>query len=367
MEPVQRIPPAVAVVSLAVFTTMLVLGSLQFQLLAVDIAEAAARQSLLADRRRAAQVKAARRSMCPSGPSSAGGAPAAHVGARVPGERGVHRPARRRGARRRSPSTTWSASWTACRESLRGRRCSTRRGSPVRVRARVAAAVPRGGLPGDRRRVRRGQRVLRTGGGRRRRGHELRLRADDAAARARRRPQPLLAVDHSESMLAETRRRCEQEKTPTDALTLCRADVAQLPLADASIDARCRAGAALHRRPRLQDGAGRDPPRAPGRAAASPATTFVQGAYGVRAPGYDDEQRRLVPLLRLDGQLKQLMVDAGFDADGVDVHRRGARMRDREVRGADGGGYFGGGRRGRGRGGGGERACCECERACVSF
>ena len=63
----------------------------------------------------------------------------------------------------------------------------------------------------------------------------------------------VIALDYSESMLTETARRIEEERVPTDALTLCRADVAALPLATASVDAM-HAGAAMHCWPNLEEG-----------------------------------------------------------------------------------------------------------------
>lgn len=63
----------------------------------------------------------------------------------------------------------------------------------------------------------------------------------------------VLALDYSEAMLRETARRVREEKVPTDALTLCRADVAALPLQPASVDA-LHAGAAMHCWPRLEEG-----------------------------------------------------------------------------------------------------------------
>ena len=53
------------------------------------------------------------------------------------------------------------------------------------------------------------------------------------------------------------------------------------------------------------------------------ATTFVQGAYGVRAPGMMTGGGGSFRFFDSTDELKQLMVDAGFDADGVDVRIEG--------------------------------------------
>ena len=63
----------------------------------------------------------------------------------------------------------------------------------------------------------------------------------------------VLALDYSEAMLTETRRRVVEEALSLDSLSLCRADVAALPLQSGSIDAM-HAGAALHCWPQLDAG-----------------------------------------------------------------------------------------------------------------
>lgn len=63
----------------------------------------------------------------------------------------------------------------------------------------------------------------------------------------------VLALDYSEAMLRETRRRFGEESVSTDALTLCRADVAALPLQPGAVDAM-HAGAAMHCWPQLEEG-----------------------------------------------------------------------------------------------------------------
>ena len=62
----------------------------------------------------------------------------------------------------------------------------------------------------------------------------------------------VFALDYSESMLRETARRAREENV-LESLELCRADVAALPLASASVDAM-HAGAAMHCWPRLEEG-----------------------------------------------------------------------------------------------------------------
>ena len=134
----------------------------------------------------------------------------------------------------------------------------------------------------------------------------------------------VLALDYSEAMLRETARRVREEEVATDALTLCRADVAALPLQPGAIDAM-HAGAAMHCWPKLEDGLVQI------RQALNPdggrffATTFLQGAYGdprtlnlQSGSGggsfrfFDDE-----------AELERLLVDAGFPKAGVTVRREG--------------------------------------------
>ena len=108
-------------------------------------------------------------------------------------------------------------------------------------------------------------------------------------------------------MLTETARRVREENVPTAALTLCRADVAALPLAPGSVDAM-HAGAAMHCWPQLEAGLLqiRQALKPGGRFYAS---TFLQGAYGVAFPTQTGGGTfRFFEV----SELEQLMADAGF-------------------------------------------------------
>lgn len=129
----------------------------------------------------------------------------------------------------------------------------------------------------------------------------------------------LLALDYSEAMLTETARRVREEQIDRASLTLCRADVANLPLQPGSIDAM-HAGAAMHCWPQLEEGLQQiaQSLKPGGRFFA---TTFLQGAYGAQMPRqtgggsfrfFDDEQ-----------ELVELCVAAGFPREGVSVRREG--------------------------------------------
>jgi len=133
----------------------------------------------------------------------------------------------------------------------------------------------------------------------------------------------VLALDYSEAMLTETARRVREESVPTQALTLCRADVAALPLRTATIDA-LHAGAAMHCWPRLDEGLKEI------RRVLKPdggrffATTFLKGAYGApsnfaQQTGSGGGSFRFFE----EEELKQLLVDAGFPEAGVTVRREG--------------------------------------------
>lgn len=129
----------------------------------------------------------------------------------------------------------------------------------------------------------------------------------------------VLALDYSEAMLTETARRVREEEVPTEALTLCRADVAALPLQKGSVNA-LHAGAAMHCWPRLEDGLAQI------RAALKPggrfyATTFLQGAYGAGMPRQSGGGS--FRFFESEEELKQLLVDAGFAAADVEVRREG--------------------------------------------
>jgi SAM-dependent methyltransferase len=132
----------------------------------------------------------------------------------------------------------------------------------------------------------------------------------------------VLALDFSEAMLTETARRVREEGLAADTLTLCRADVAALPLQPASIDAM-HAGAALHCWPQLEEGLRQI------RAALKPggrfyATTFLQGAYGpgTSAAFQSGATGASFRFFTLD-ELENLFVDAGFDATTLSVRREG--------------------------------------------
>lgn len=129
----------------------------------------------------------------------------------------------------------------------------------------------------------------------------------------------VVALDYSEAMLTETARRFKEESVPTGTLTLARADVAELPLQRAAVDA-VHAGAALHCWPRLELGL------AEIRACLKPggrffATTFLSGAYGVPMPPQSGGGS--FRFFESEDELKRLLVDAGFDEAGVEVRREG--------------------------------------------
>ena len=129
----------------------------------------------------------------------------------------------------------------------------------------------------------------------------------------------VLALDYSESMLLETARRVREEKIASERLTLCRADVAALPLAPASIDA-LHAGAAMHCWPKLEEGLVQI------RQALKPggrffATTFLQGAYGNGMPQQSGVGGASFRFFADEDELTKLCVEAGFV--DVTVRREG--------------------------------------------
>merc|ERR1740130_2377637 len=127
----------------------------------------------------------------------------------------------------------------------------------------------------------------------------------------------VLALDYSERMLTETRRRLrEQQVTPMPEL--CRADVASLPLQTGSVDA-VHAGAAMHCWPQLEEGL------AEIRRALRPggvffATTFYKGAYGVAMA---DDGGGSFRFFDDEAELVGLLVGAGFPAALLEVRREG--------------------------------------------
>jgi len=120
-------------------------------------------------------------------------------------------------------------------------------------------------------------------------------------------------------MLQETARRVQEEGVSTKALTLCRADVAALPLRPTSIDAM-HAGAAMHCWPRLEEGLRQI------RQVLRPgglfyATTFLQGAYGSGMPRQTGGSS--FRFFRDADELRLLLVDAGFEPSSVTVRIEG--------------------------------------------
>merc|ERR1712113_692510 len=123
-------------------------------------------------------------------------------------------------------------------------------------------------------------------------------------------------------MLLETRRRVKAAGLPLDELELCRADVASLPLQTNSIDAM-HAGAALHSWPRLELGL-QEIARVLKPGGRFFATTFLQGAYGVRMPGTEAvSSGGSFRFFRSEEELASLLADAGFQLDGIQVRREG--------------------------------------------
>ena len=132
----------------------------------------------------------------------------------------------------------------------------------------------------------------------------------------------VLALDYSEEMLRQTRSRFDQEAIPTETLTLVRADAAALPLRTGGVDG-LHAGAALHCWPQLEQSL------AEVRRVLRPdggrffATTFFEGAVpGRRAQGQQPGVGSM-RFFRDERELEQLLVQAGFEAEGVEVRREG--------------------------------------------
>ena len=130
----------------------------------------------------------------------------------------------------------------------------------------------------------------------------------------------LFAMDYSEVMLRETRRRAVEEKLPLDQLELCRVDVAQLPIQTDSVDAM-HAGAALHSWPQLELGLA-EISRVLKPGGKFFATTFLQGAYGVRFAG-ESGGGGSFRFFESEQELEDLLVEGGFPREGIEVRREG--------------------------------------------
>jgi len=133
--------------------------------------------------------------------------------------------------------------------------------------------------------------------------------------------QRVLALDYSEAMLQETRRRCEEERLATDALTLIRADASSLPLVSGSLDA-LHAGAALHCWPLLE------PSLAEVARSLKPggrffATTFFEGAVPGQRAQMQQPGSGSMRFFKDEAELEALLIHAGFPRDGLDVRREG--------------------------------------------
>ena len=128
----------------------------------------------------------------------------------------------------------------------------------------------------------------------------------------------VFALDYSEAMLRETARRVAEEKVSTDALTLCRADVAALPLTPGSIDAM-HAGAAMHCWPSWRVWA--DPRGAEAGRRPLLCHHLLPGILRSRHAKADG--RQLFRFFKDEAELEQLLIDAGFPAEGVTVRREG--------------------------------------------
>jgi len=141
----------------------------------------------------------------------------------------------------------------------------------------------------------------------------------------------VLGLDYSEAMLGETSRRFDAEGAPRDALTLVRADAAQLPLADCAVDG-LHAGAALHCWPQLEQSLA-EVHRVLKPGGRFYATTFFAGALGVGSGGGGPlgggggAAAGLVRGMRFfddAAELEALLAQAGFAPEDVQVRREGA-------------------------------------------
>ena len=128
----------------------------------------------------------------------------------------------------------------------------------------------------------------------------------------------VLALDYSEEMLLETCRRFEAEGVSTESVSLVRADAAELPLGSSAVDA-VHAGAALHCWPRLEQSLA-EVARSLKPRGRFFATTFFEGAM----PGRQAQaQPGAMRLFKDEAELRGLLVNAGFNADTLEVRREG--------------------------------------------
>merc|ERR1712146_153669 len=123
----------------------------------------------------------------------------------------------------------------------------------------------------------------------------------------------LIAADYSEVMLAETRRRFEEEDIPLCDLIRC--DVAQLPIQTDALDG-VHAGAALHCWPQLEEGV-QEIYRSLKPGGKFFATTFQRGAYGVPRD-FNSNGGASFRFFEQD-ELKMILEAAGFEAVDVEL------------------------------------------------
>lgn len=132
----------------------------------------------------------------------------------------------------------------------------------------------------------------------------------------------VLALDYSEEMLRQTWSRFDQEAIPTTTLTLVRADAGALPLRTGGVDG-LHAGAALHCWPELEQSLAEVKRVLRPDGGRFFATTFFEGAVpGQRAQGQQPGVGSM-RFFRDERELEHLLVEAGFEAEKVEVRREG--------------------------------------------
>jgi SAM-dependent methyltransferase len=132
----------------------------------------------------------------------------------------------------------------------------------------------------------------------------------------------VLALDYSEAMLRETSKRFDEEAVPREALTLCRADAAALPLQSGAVDA-LHAGAAMHCWPQLEASLA-EVHRVLKPGGRFFATTFYKGAMGGSAGGGASQpQPGMMRMFADEGELESLLAQAGFTPELTAVRREG--------------------------------------------